>query len=143
MISDNLFHTRKILLCVSLCEDWVLQTGIALETTGWGKSRFTVVCMENNIIINKKYKNKLCVLHSHNCKPPFAPSCNIATYSSINMIATLRSQLPYSSTAILDLLIYYCLLKISSNWWFVTFIPGHSNLSELSSPPTYSPTALP
>ena len=42
--------------------------------TGWGKSRFTVVCMENSTIINKQWcKNKL--VWTQNCKPTFAQPC--------------------------------------------------------------------
>ena len=41
----------------------------------WGKSRFTVLHMENNTVINKQlYKNKL-GLCTHNCKPTFVPLC--------------------------------------------------------------------
>ena len=44
--------------------------------TGMGKSKFTVIRMENNTIINKYFKkNKFCISLTHNCKPTFAPSC--------------------------------------------------------------------
>ena len=38
-----------------------------------GKSKFTVVHIENNAILNNEHKNKLCVSHTHYCKPTFAP----------------------------------------------------------------------
>lgn len=38
------------------------------HTTGWGKGRCAVVCMENNAVIHK-YKS----CQTHNCTPAFAP----------------------------------------------------------------------
>ena len=51
-------------------ESHVLQVG--------GKSRFTVVCTENTTINNNTTINS--VLHTHNYKPTFAPSCIIVPY---------------------------------------------------------------
>ena len=44
-----------------------------------GKSRFIAVCMENNIIISNTGKH--CILHTHNCKPTFAPPLCIAGHT--------------------------------------------------------------
>ena len=44
------------------------------STTGWSKSRLTVVFMKNNIIINNNIRIN-CILHTHNCKFTFAPPC--------------------------------------------------------------------
>ena len=38
----------------------------------WGKSRFTVVHMENNVINKNNTRINSC---TYNCKPTFAPSC--------------------------------------------------------------------
>ena len=44
-----------------------------VTNTGWGKSRFKVVHMKNNTIINNTRIN--CVSHTHNYKPTFVPPC--------------------------------------------------------------------
>ena len=42
--------------------------------TGWWESRYTVVCVENNIIINNNTKIS-CVLCTHNHEPTFSLPC--------------------------------------------------------------------
>ena len=42
--------------------------------TGWGKSRFTVVCMETNTSINNNTRIN-CVSHTHSYKRTFNPPC--------------------------------------------------------------------
>ena len=44
------------------------------NTTGQGKIRFTVVCLENDIIINSNTRINS-VSHDQNGKPTFAPPC--------------------------------------------------------------------
>ena len=71
----NLYSTTKHMNCFF----FVLQTLVYSQRlcgyTGWGKSRFIFVCIENNTIINNIRINQNYVLHNHNRKPTFAPIC--------------------------------------------------------------------
>ena len=57
---SSLTAPRALLLCFLSCP--------TLLYTGWGKTRFIVVHMENNTRVN-------CASCTHNCKPIFAPFC--------------------------------------------------------------------
>ena len=77
-----------------------------------------MVCMENNIKINKQeYKNKLCVLHTHNCKPTFAPPCIITFLISILRLRSIICHVSNLTSQLLQNIIvqinYFLLLLLS------------------------------
>ena len=70
-----------------------------MKYTGQGKSRFTVVHMENNIIISNNSRIPL-VSHTYNCKTTFAPLCRIHRFIMSKdpiIICSLQSLYPKDS----------------------------------------------
>lgn len=107
---------RDFCLCCSLCY------------TEWGESKYTVVCMTNNAIINK---NKL--LYAHNYKSTFARP----VYSSFRTVpsqgrCTLHIWIPYMNVALqLFVLAGFRLPTMLDNYVFCFSFKPLSHLSFL------------
>ena len=74
-----MYHPELLPKCCFLYDllyPTAFQTRLELpeESTGWGKSRVTVVCMENNTIINNNTRINT-ISCTHNCKCTLASTC--------------------------------------------------------------------
>ena len=95
-------HTYHIQLKFFSCDENFYDLFSALSNTGWGKRRFTVIHMENNIIINNN-KNKLSRTHTINLLLPH-PVYSTVLLTIVTMLYIASPWLNYFITESLYLL---------------------------------------